>query len=472
MFPRTPWLLLPLALAGCDSTGPGDESLEVSQFTPADGATDVPVGTAVTIKLAGDVNPASLARSVTIAAGADTLPAALDYDLDMRTLTLSAPFLPATAYRVSVGSDTTWSFTTGGWHTAKVDDVQLFGEAGWGGPALANSASGRHVAYGSTAEVHYGGCLSACGLAGAWSPVGLGIGGRAGFEPSMVVDGTGGLHLLYGAGGTVGGWLGYSVCAAACTDSASWTTVFVVQEREIVSSSLGVGADGAVHVAFQDSAQGGVTYGHCSSDCIQVGNWTLQPITSGIVAMEPSLALGPGGEVHVSYSDFTGQHLSYATCTDHCTTAASWTTVAVNPESGAGRSPSIVAGPDGTLRISWYDESARDLRFAVCRESCTSSSGWLGMAVETDGDVGREPSLAVDAQGRAHVAYYDFQRGALRYATCSTTCESQAAWRTVEADGDGDVGRSPALTVDAQGRIVIAYMDYTTGNPYPLKVLE
>ena len=61
--------------------------------------------------------------------------------------------------------------------------------------------------------------------------------------------------------------------------------------------------------------------------------------------------------------------------------------------------------------IAYYDESAGDLKVATY-----DAGGWTLLDVDTAGDVGRAPSIAVDATGLVHVSYYDVTNGALKYA--------------------------------------------------------
>jgi hypothetical protein len=394
---------------------------------------------------------------------------------------VAAPLLPATSYMVRL--DTTaradgggaleaareWSFTTAEWQASPAAEVETFGLTSWGGPAMARTANGlRHLVYKSFASVYYASCASACGQAGAWAPVDALIHG--GVEPSLALDGTGGLNLLTGGHGPLA--LLYSKCASGCTIPENWTTVWLEQAGEVARSSLQVGPDGALHAAGYRASSGDLLYGHCTADCTTAANWTFLAVAeSGDVGQQPSLALDAEGRVHIAYLDFTSRDLVYAVCSAACGELDNWSTRAVNPDAGGERDPSLAVSPDGSIGIAYYDEIARDLRFALCRGECAGSSAWVTTTIQAGPDVGREPSLAIDEQGRAHLAYYDFGNGALRYSTCARDCESSASWRTVEADGDGDVGRSPALTVGG-GRVSIAYTDYTNGNPLGLKVIE
>ena len=476
---------LALALLACDSTDPsGDGPLRLGDVSPADGTTGVPVGAAVTIAFLDQANPASLEEAVTIRSGSELLPASVSYDESRRIATVSAPLLPGTAYQVRI--DTTaraegggaleavgeWSFATAPWQSSTVGEVNTFGEL-WGGPAFGRApGGGRHLAYYSIGFIHHGSCASACGQPGAWSPAGVLDVGRIGFEPSLAVDGSGGLHLLSGSDGSPFS-LHYATCAAECDVPAGWTITWLEGAGDVLRSSLQVASDGTLHAAAYRVSSGDLVYGHCAAGCTDAANWTfLTVVEEGDVGQEPSLAIGAGGRLHIAYLDVTGKHLSYATCAASCGDLGGWTTTAVDPGAGAGRQASIAAASDGSVAIAYYDETARDLRYALCREGCTSTAAWLTTTIEAGPDVGRDPSLAIDRDNRAHLAYNDFGAGTLRYATCATDCESSASWRMTEADGTGDTGRTPVLAVGDDGRVSIAYLDFTSGNPWILKVLE
>lgn len=478
-------LAMALALPGCDSSEPGSEDpLRLGDVFPTDGASGVPVGSAVTIAFPDGADAASLEEAVTIRSDLELLPATVDYDEARRVATVSVPLLPVSTYTVRI--DTTarapggggleaiaeWAFTTAPWQSSAVAEVNTFGEL-WGGPALARAPDGRrHQSYYSGGFVHHASCGSGCGQPGAWSLAEVLDVGRLGFEPSLAVDGSGGLHLLGGGDGNPHS-LHYFACATQCGTAANWTLTWLEGAGDILRSSLQVGSDGALHAAGYRSSSGDLAYGHCAAACADAGSWTFVAVAeAGDVGQEPSLALDAGGRLHVAYLDATARHLSYATCAASCTDPASWTATAVSPETGAGRQASIAAAPGGGVAIAYYDETARDLRYALCREGCTGTDRWTATTVEAGPDLGRDPSLVIDRHGRAHLAFNDFGAGALRYATCAAACESAASWRVTEADGEGDTGRTPVLAVGNDGSVTIAYLDFTNGNPWILKVLE
>lgn len=68
-------------------------------------------------------------------------------------------------------------------------------------------------------------------------------------------------------------------------------------------------------------------------------------------------------------------------------------------------------------------------------------------------DVGQHTSIVVDAANVVHIAYYDVDSGALRYASYSG-----GVWTTSNVDNDGDTGKYTSLAIGRDGSPRIAYM--------------
>jgi hypothetical protein len=77
---------------------------------------------------------------------------------------------------------------------------------------------------------------------------------------------------------------------------------------------------------------------------------------------------------------------------------------------------------------------------------------WRVETVDSEGDVGYDSSLAIDAQGRPHVSYYDATSANLKYAF-----RDGFAWQVKVVDSTGAVGSSSSLALDTAGHPHISY---------------
>ncbi len=80
----------------------------------------------------------------------------------------------------------------------------------------------------------------------------------------------------------------------------------------------------------------------------------------------------------------------------------------------------------------------------------TARGDWHVATVESGGEVGGSPSLAIDAEGNSHVAYVDYTLGCLKYAR-----RVGDVWETQIVDTR--MPYYPSLAVDSQGRPHVAW---------------
>jgi hypothetical protein len=113
----------------------------------------------------------------------------------------------------------------------------------------------------------------------------------------------------------------------------------------------------------------------------------------------------------------------------------------------------------GDLVVARYDLDGRPRRvdyvdgFPGTGTLVGNPAGPRGGRAEPGPDVGKHTSIAVDPSGTIHVAYYDADQGALRYASFSG-----GTWKTSLVDDTGDTGYYTSLAIGPDGTPRIAYM--------------
>ena len=452
------------------ATVPGSIQLkvlfEVTSVQPTDNAMNVETGAVVVAQFSDAVDPATLA--VTVTSRGTTLASKVSYDMNTRTATVTAPLLPGASYQAAV---TTAVRDTAGrplaaarqWTFATRAPQSVFVAAGGRFPSLALNGGKVHVAHDNNSELDYSFCAANCTAAANWQTISVDVAGGAG---SLIMDGTGRLYVMYDGDGDID----YGPCAVACTTVGNWQRVRVDQ-LTTTGQWPSLALDGAtLHASY---LKDGLRYATCragGAGCASTANWDTVTVDIGPQRFHTSLAVDPAGQLHVSYEN---GGLKYATCpsrSSSCTSATNWRTVTVDAAGSVGDKTSLAVDATGRLHVMYYDATNGDLKYATCAASCWITSNWQTVAVETTGDVGWSPWLAVDRTGRLHVTYYDLDNHRLTYATCAAGCTAADDWQMIALDQVG-FGASPQLvatsmTVDGTGRVHASYSDVPNGLKY------
>jgi hypothetical protein len=121
-----------------------------------------------------------------------------------------------------------------------------------------------------------------------------------------------------------------------------------------------------------------------------------------------------------------------------------------------GKFVSAARRPDGNPVAAWYDATAGDLKLTICNSSdCVFRTE---RTLDTAGDVGAGTSVAIDpTSGFPLVAYHDLTNRDLKIYRC--TAADCATGSSVVVDSAGDVGRNPNLAIRGDGRVYVSYRD-------------
>jgi hypothetical protein len=172
--------------------------------------------------------------------------------------------------------------------------------------------------------------------------------------------------------------------------------------------------------------------------------WGVQErLDKGVVEEKFEVVLDTADFPHISYAKEDG--LGYAV-----ETPAGWITDTI--AGGEVGDTTLALDEDDHPHIAWYDSAVQDLKYAHF-----DGNSWHFSTLDTAGDVGQYPDIAVDNLGRVYIAYYDATNQDLKYAAFDGS-----AWTTMTLLSEGDVGSYASLVLPYAGYPAIAYYDATT----------
>ncbi|HET9328207.1 MAG TPA: hypothetical protein VFQ05_15680 [Candidatus Eisenbacteria bacterium] len=294
--------------------------------------------------------------------------------------------------------------------------------------------------------------LATQGLTGSWSIEIVDDGGNVGQFTSLALSAQGDPFLSY--------W--DNTYGAANLKVAS--RVGGVWSRETIDSggdvgrftSIAVNAQGDPRVAYYDATNGDLKF------AIRTGTtWALETIdAAGDVGRYVSLVLSAQGDARVSYYDATAGDLKFATRG----AAGGWTPEVVDGTGDVGQFTSLALDSLGEPRISYYDVTNGDLKYAS-----RSGAIWTLEVVDGAADVGQHTSLALargrspyrpgDATGDPRITYYDVTTRDFKFAS-----RTAGQWTLEAVDTQGDVGQFTSIKINDQTNVVAAYFDVTNAD--------
>jgi len=175
--------------------------------------------------------------------------------------------------------------------------------------------------------------------------------------------------------------------------------------------------------------------GSLPSNTVDALGWGVENVIAGTIIDSISLELASSAEPRISYADTTATATTVTYIEKNCiasgcltqttptfpTGEGSWGTPQSVQNVGSGPAiTSLVIGSDGNPRISYLDRiSGWNLVYAI-----RSGATWTLDVVDSQGNVGLNSSLGLDALDNPHIAYYDETNTSLKYATLGSADDS------------------------------------------------
>lgn len=184
------------------------------------------------------------------------------------------------------------------------------------------------------------------------------------------------------------------------------------------------------------------------------------------------LAVGPDGGIYMAWTEYDGM-LWFARSTDGGKLFSAPRQIA-GSRSRPARGPSVAVGKDGLLYLAWTtgENASADIELATSLDYGASFGAPQTLAQSPA--YSDAPSLAVDPQGRLHLAYAESDGDALgnyhvRYLRSSERARGFEAPREISAPiASGPAGAAfPSLAVGADGTVILSWELFPSGGGRP-----
>jgi hypothetical protein len=239
---------------------------------------------------------------------------------------------------------------------------------------------------------------------------------------------------------------------------------------EYVGQYTSLELDGAGNpvISYQGNVSGipGLKIMHCNDpNCAGDDESITAPDTTFGVGEYTSLELDSSGNPVVSYHDSVNRDLKVLHCSDANCAAGGDTITAPDNADEVGLDTSLALDTSGNPVISYYDLTNSALKVMHCNDANCAGSNEAANSPDTGGNVGLATSLALDASGNPVVSYYDQTNFELKVLHCDDANCAPGGDSFTFPDGPGFADAYTSLVLDALGRPVVAYQDFTGDDP-------
>jgi hypothetical protein len=236
-------------------------------------------------------------------------------------------------------------------------------------------------------------------------------------------------------------------------------------------TSLALDGAGNPVISYWDGSNSDLKLAHCNDpNCAGDDENIVTVDSDGDVGLFTSLELDGAGNPVVSYYDRgSNDDLKLAHCNDPNCAGDDESILTVDSAGWTGWDPSLELDAAGNPVVSyWHD--AGGLALLHCNDPNCAGGDESILTVDTGDEVGETSSLELDAAGNPVISHYDYSSNLdLKLVHCNdpNCAGGDDSSRTI--DSDGNVGWNASLQLDAAGNPVMGYWDSTNGD---LKLLH
>jgi len=235
------------------------------------------------------------------------------------------------------------------------------------------------------------------------------------------------------------------------------------------ASSIAIGTDGFPVISYYDGTAGTLKVAKCNDGACSGNNETITTVDglANFVGSSSSIVIGTDGFPVISYYDQTAGDLKVAKCNDAACTGNNETITTVDSSANiVGEYTSIAIGTDSFPVISYYDQTVSNLKIAKCNDAACTGNNETITTVDSLNNVGEYTSIAIGTDGFPVISYYDDTAASLKVAKCNdAACAgNNETITTVDNPLPFAVGQYTSIAIGTDGFPVISYHGASTGT--------
>lgn len=267
------------------------------------------------------------------------------------------------------------------------------------------------------------------------------------WDTHMVIDDNDELHAAYSTNNNKVMYMNY--------DGLSWSWHQISSTANVGPVGIAVDSNNYPHISYVASGQ------HCGNGLVLASydgtDWSTQVVESGSNrGCNSAIIINENDHINIAFQNRDQSKLIFAT-----DQSGSWQNYAVdgasNPSSMyPGYFSSMAMDQDGRFHIAHYDDKNDNLRYSTG----IPNGQWITTLVDSNGNTGRNPSIAIDVAGNPHIVYQTWNGFNLKYATLDSDI-MEPDWKVSTIASGGDMGDSNSLFIDQNGVMHVAFSDET-----------